>query len=110
MADITCYLLAKENHCAFAIFCERNKSRSASLVGKLPSEISLNSKFAYCPGFSDFIKMYWSLKSYLHYVVFVLTVRFGHPPGYYDKDDKFVLVEEMVPEFVVPDLRDCNVG
>ena len=54
--------------------------------------------------------MYWSLKPYLHHVAFILTVRFGHPPGYYDKDDNFVLVEEMVPEFVVPDLRDCNVG
>ena len=31
------------------------------------------------------------------------------PPGYYDKSGKFVLVKEMIPEFVVPDLKDFQV-
>lgn len=32
--------------------------------------------------------------------------RFPQLPGYYDKDGNFVLVKEMIPEFVVPDLTD----
>jgi large subunit ribosomal protein L41 len=36
-----------------------------------------------------------------------LSKRTGAPqlPGYYNKAGKFVLVQEMIPEFVVPDLK-----
>lgn len=30
-------------------------------------------------------------------------------PGYYTKSGRFVLVKEMIPEFVVPDLKDFQV-
>jgi hypothetical protein len=31
-------------------------------------------------------------------------------PGYIDKKtEKFVHIEEMVPEIIVPDLKDCKV-
>ena len=34
-------------------------------------------------------------------------------PGYYTREEEFVFVKEMIPEFVVPDLTDfkvCDVG
>ena len=32
-------------------------------------------------------------------------------PGYIDKKtEKFVHIDEMVPEIVMPDLKDCNVN
>jgi len=31
-------------------------------------------------------------------------------PGFYDKKGYFHIVPEMIPEFVVPDLKDFKVG
>ena len=35
----------------------------------------------------------------------LILERFGYEPGYY-KNDKFVRVPEMIPEFIVPNLSE----
>jgi len=39
-----------------------------------------------------------------------VSVGMPQPPGVYDKEGKFRPVKEMIPEFIVPDLKDFKVG
>ena len=43
-------------------------------------------------------------------IVYYVLARFGYQPGYRNEDGNLVVIKEMIPEFVVPDLTGFKVS
>ncbi len=49
------------------------------------------------------------MKYYYLAISYFLSADMPQAPGYFTKKGKFIFVKEMVPEFVVPDLKGFKV-